>query len=180
MSVVHLIQPLDNLTDEELMARLAAGDEAALTPLHARYAGIVFGMAAQTLDRSAAEEITQEVFLTIWQKADTFDPDRGRVRSWLLRIAHLRILNELRRRGHRPRIVPDPEETQLGAVVDGAPLPDDEAWRNYRRAAIVAAVEVAWPKPVVLTTPVTQEPSRWRFAGRWWSKPIPVRRDRPW
>jgi RNA polymerase sigma-70 factor (ECF subfamily) len=146
MSVVHLMQPLDNLTDEELMARLAAGDEAALTPLHARYAGIVFGMAAQTLDRSAAEEITQEVFLTIWQKADTFDPDRGRVRPWLLRIAHLRILNELRRRGHRPRIVPDPEETQLGAVVDGAPLPDDEAWRNYRRAAIVAAVE-ALPPP---------------------------------
>ena len=47
-------------------------------------------------------------------------------------------------------------------------------------AAIVAAIELAWPKPVVVPQPVTQEPSRWRFAGRWWSKPIPVRRDRPW
>jgi hypothetical protein len=46
--------------------------------------------------------------------------------------------------------------------------------------AIVAAIEAAWPRPVVVQQPVKQEPSRWRFAGRWWSKPIPVRRDRPW
>jgi hypothetical protein len=47
-------------------------------------------------------------------------------------------------------------------------------------AAIVAAIEVVWPKPVVTTKPATTETSRWRFAGRWWSKPIPARRDRPW
>jgi hypothetical protein len=47
-------------------------------------------------------------------------------------------------------------------------------------AAIVAAIEIAWPKPVVVAAPTSQEPSRWRFAGRWWSKPIPARRDRPW
>jgi hypothetical protein len=47
-------------------------------------------------------------------------------------------------------------------------------------AAIVAAIEIAWPKPVVAAGPVIQEPSRWRFAGRWWTKPIPARRERPW
>ena len=46
-------------------------------------------------------------------------------------------------------------------------------------AAIVAAVEVAWPRPVLAATPFPAPPT-WRFAGRWWSKPIPVRRDRPW
>ena len=45
-------------------------------------------------------------------------------------------------------------------------------------AAIVAAVEVAWPRPV-LNVP-SDAPPRWRFAGRWWSKPVPVRRERPW
>jgi hypothetical protein len=45
-------------------------------------------------------------------------------------------------------------------------------------AAIVAAIEVAWPRPAVPTGQVTN--SRWRFSGRWWSKPVPVRRDRPW
>jgi hypothetical protein len=46
-------------------------------------------------------------------------------------------------------------------------------------AAIVAAIEIAWPKPVAVPQLVAP-PSRWRFAGRWWSKPIPARRDRPW
>jgi hypothetical protein len=45
-------------------------------------------------------------------------------------------------------------------------------------AAIVAAIEVAWPRAVVAADPA--EPPRWRFAGRWWSKPVAVRRDRPW
>ena len=52
--------------------------------------------------------------------------------------------------------------------------PDEE-----ELAAIVAAIEIAWPKPVA-AAPVNVEPSRWRFAGRWWSKPIPARRERPW
>ena len=45
-------------------------------------------------------------------------------------------------------------------------------------AAIVAAVEVAWPKAVVAGEP--DQPMRWRFSGRWWSKPVPLRRVRPW
>ena len=53
------------------------------------------------------------------------------------------------------------------------PPPTDE-----EAAAIVAAVQIAWPggagAPPEPTTP------RWRFAGRWWSQPIPLRRERPW
>jgi hypothetical protein len=45
-------------------------------------------------------------------------------------------------------------------------------------AAIVAAIEVAWPRPAAAATQAP--PPRWRFAGRWWSKPVPVRRERPW
>jgi hypothetical protein len=55
-----------------------------------------------------------------------------------------------------------------------SPTPTDE-----EAAAIAAAIEVAWPRAVIapLSEPATP---RWRFAGRWWSKPIPIRRDRPW
>ena len=53
------------------------------------------------------------------------------------------------------------------------PEPTDE-----EAAAIVAAVELAWPRPVV--TEPQQRPPRWRFSGRWWSQPIPLRRARPW
>jgi hypothetical protein len=45
-------------------------------------------------------------------------------------------------------------------------------------AAIVAALELAWPQPVEVPDE-TDEPARWRFSGRWWTKPVPLRRDRP-
>lgn len=44
-------------------------------------------------------------------------------------------------------------------------------------AAIVAAVEASWPRPVVEAP--ADAPPRWRFSGRWWTKPVPARRDRP-
>ena len=55
------------------------------------------------------------------------------------------------------------------------PPPTDE-----EVAAIMAAHEVLWPKPVVPRAESRQRESPWRFSGRWWSKPIPVRRNRPW
>ncbi len=58
------------------------------------------------------------------------------------------------------------------AVGSVHPAPTDE-----EAAAIVAAIEVSWPRPVAsLPDPAV---SRWRFSGRWWSKPLPTRRDRP-
>jgi hypothetical protein len=45
-------------------------------------------------------------------------------------------------------------------------------------AAAMAAIEVAWPRPAA-GAPVPDEPPRWRFSGRWWTKPVPTRRDRP-
>ena len=44
-------------------------------------------------------------------------------------------------------------------------------------AAIVAAVEVVWPRPVAVAP---ADAPRWRFSGRWWTKPVPLRRSRPW
>lgn len=45
-------------------------------------------------------------------------------------------------------------------------------------AAIVAAIELSWPAPSVVAE--SDEIERWRFSGRWWTKPLPLRRDRPW
>lgn len=53
------------------------------------------------------------------------------------------------------------------------PVPTDE-----EAVAIAAAVEVAWPR--ASAPMLEQRPSRWRFSGRWWSAPIPLRRTRPW
>ena len=60
------------------------------------------------------------------------------------------------------------------AHVTGGGEPSDE-----EVAAIVAAVEAAWPRPAAGSG--RAEPAqRWRFSGRWWTKPVPLRRNRPW
>ncbi|MDQ6906642.1 MAG: sigma-70 family RNA polymerase sigma factor [Chloroflexota bacterium] len=140
MSTAHLVRPYGDLSDEELMAHLAAGEQDALAPLHSRYAAFIFNLAAQTLDRAAAEEIVQDVFLVVWRKAGTFDPALGAFRPWALRIAHLRIINELRRRGRRPAAVADPEGLRLAAQADDSLPPDEAAWREYRRSVVQEAV----------------------------------------
>jgi RNA polymerase sigma-70 factor (ECF subfamily) len=138
--------PEASLSDEELMRQLAAGRQEALGPLHGRYASLVFNLTAQTIDRATADEIVQDVFVAVWCKAGTFDPARGSFRTWLLRIAHLRVLNELRRRGRRVRIEPDPEGFGLAAAAAPGPGPAEEAWRAHRRMILRAAVD-ALPPP---------------------------------
>jgi len=57
---------------------------------------------------------------------------------------------------------------------DITPEPSDE-----EVAAILAAYEGLWPKPVAMASATAEPVSRWRFSGRWWSKPVALRRDRP-
>jgi RNA polymerase sigma-70 factor (ECF subfamily) len=133
-------------SDEELMIQLAAGRQDALGPLHGRYASLIYNMAAQSIGGAAAEEIVQDVFVAVWRKSGTFDPSRGTFRAWVLRIAHLRVLNELRRRGRRIRLEPDPEGVRVASVPEPGPGPPDEAWRTHRRAIVRKAV-AALPPP---------------------------------
>ena len=86
-----------SLSDEDLMSQLAAGRQEALGPLHGRYASLIYNVAAQSIGGATAEEIVQDVFVAVWRKAGSFDPARGSFRAWVLRIAHHRVLNELRR-----------------------------------------------------------------------------------
>jgi RNA polymerase sigma-70 factor (ECF subfamily) len=126
-------------SDEELMRQLAAGSHEALGLLYQRYARLIFHLAAKSLDRPAAEEIVQDVFLAVWRRADTFDPERGLFRPWVLQVAHYQILNELRRRSRRPQIDPDPDSVQMAEFPDESLGPAEVIWQDYRRATLQAA-----------------------------------------
>jgi RNA polymerase sigma-70 factor, ECF subfamily len=83
------------------MSWIRAKDHPALDELFARYSKLVFGIALRVLnDRSEAEEVVQEVFLAIYQKASQFDPAKGSGKTWLVQIAFSRARD---RRSHLTR-----------------------------------------------------------------------------
>ena len=90
-------------SDEELMSSLQTKDSKALELLFDRYSGLVFGIALRILnDHSEAEEVVQEAFLYIYQKALLFDPLKGSAKGWVVQVAFSRARDRkahLSRRG---------------------------------------------------------------------------------
>jgi len=86
-------------SDLELVARLRPRDRAALEALYDRYAHCVYSLALSIVrDQQAAEDITQELFIHLWQFPHLYEPERGAFVPWLLRSARNRAIDILRRR----------------------------------------------------------------------------------
>ena len=89
--------------DEELIRRVAEGDERALSELYDRYSRPVYATGLRVLrDTSLAEELVQDAFMRVWRAAGSFDPDRASFATWLYRIARNRAVDLDRRRRVRP------------------------------------------------------------------------------
>jgi RNA polymerase sigma-70 factor (ECF subfamily) len=82
---------------DELMSRVAQGDQESFGALYDALAPLVHGLVLRVVrDRAQAEEVTQEVFLEVWQQAKRFDADRGRARAWITVLAHRRAVDRVR------------------------------------------------------------------------------------
>ena len=99
--------------DEALAARVAGGDIGAFATLYDRYADRVYAWAAHLLGSGEADDVVQEVFFRMWDKAAQFDPARGRFGAWFGAIARHEILGRGRRRGREQRIVAAEEIDEL-------------------------------------------------------------------
>jgi RNA polymerase sigma-70 factor (ECF subfamily) len=85
-------------SDEILVARLRDKDTEAFAALYDRHSRLAFSLAYRMLgEPSAAEDVVQEAFLSLWRQAETFKPDRSAARTWLLSIVHHRAIDRLRR-----------------------------------------------------------------------------------
>lgn len=95
----------DAARDDVLARRVAApGDDGALAALYDRYGGMVYAMGLRLLgDRSLAEDLVQDVFVSVWRKAATFDPAKASFTTWVHRMARNRATDLDRRRRARPR-----------------------------------------------------------------------------
>ncbi len=128
------------LKDDEIIARLRAGEGWAMAVLYDRYARLVFSLALKILnDRGAAEETVQEVFVKVWKRCREFDARRGKFSSWLTGIAHNHAIDELRRRRVRPSASEDDDDA-MDSVLDAGPAPLDLALQSAERRRIVDAL----------------------------------------
>jgi RNA polymerase sigma-70 factor (ECF subfamily) len=116
-----------SLADEELMALVARGDRHAFETIYERHCRPAFSLAYRMCGtRSAAEDVSQEAFLSIWRSGGRYDRARGSVRTWVLGIVHNRAIDALRRSvAHERRRASDegieerfeaPERTDVEAV----------------------------------------------------------------
>src|SRR5207247_1204532 len=91
-----------------LLESLLSGDEEAIRTIYGRFARPIYSLGLRLLGSTeAAEELTQDVFLTAWRKAARFDSTRGRLSTWLMAIAHNLAVDRLRRESGvaRPTLV---------------------------------------------------------------------------
>src|SRR5215210_8749731 len=92
--------------DATLVREVVAGSESALATLYDRHADAVYHAASRlTSDRQVAEEVVQETFLALWNRAELFDPAAGSLSAWLHTIARNRTVDRLRAAGRRPTVV---------------------------------------------------------------------------
>lgn len=140
--------------EADLVRAVAAGSEDALGILYDRHVNAIYAAANRlTSDRQAAEEVVQETFLALWNRAETFNPASGSLAAWLHAIARNRTVDRLRAAARRPTVVafssvggdegPDADSLERlvasGAVVGGADLgpgPEGELEATQTRAAI--------------------------------------------
>lgn len=131
----------ESISDEALLACIALGEPDAVEEFISRYERRVYGAALTIVrDRSLAQEVAQDAFVRVWRHADTYDPRRGSVNTWLMRITHNLCVDALRVR--RPLAV-DPV-TLLGLTDDQHdPTRDMHAFAPVRHALLTLPPEQA-------------------------------------
>jgi len=137
---------LDRGSDPEerrLADRLRSGDPDALRDAYDRYGRATFGLLLRVLgDRALAEDVQQQVFLEVWQRASAYDPSRSGLLTWIMMIARSRAVDQLRSRVPEPR---DPTgETGLLAAADTSVEAEVDALADRWQ---VAALLARLPQP---------------------------------
>lgn len=131
------------MEDHQLIHKIASLDKNALEALYDRYLTSVYSLAMYMLRHDAlAEEVTQEIFLNIWLKAGSFNAARGAPRSWIMSVAHHKIVDLIRSR-RRGLTMTDPAEYEtLDLLPSGQISTEDEVEHNLERERIMKAMSV--------------------------------------
>jgi RNA polymerase sigma-70 factor (ECF subfamily) len=121
---------MDVYEEAEIVQRLVARDQSALSDLYQQFSGMVYSVAMRVVQNTVlAEEVTQDAFLKVWDQPENWDPNRGRLVSWLLAITRYTAIDRLRREQRRPlQNAVELDDTRLGQ----RGLVDDPQWQEGR------------------------------------------------
>ncbi len=130
----------DGLNDAALVAAVLDGDGSALEALYDRYGRPCFGLARRILaDETLAQDVVQEVFLTLWRDASRFDPARGAFATWLLSMTHHKAVDVVRREENLRKRRTAAEDLEVRESAE--PQVHDEVWSSLRRERVREALQ---------------------------------------
>lgn len=136
-----------SLSDQQLVARLVERDPNALTAIYDRYIRPIYSLAIKMMGRrERAEEVVQEVFIKLWRKPYSYDPQRGAFINWILGVTHNQAIDELQRERNHERTVSHAlpvagEEEQSIDVPDLSADPAEAAWFSVRMDIVREALQ---------------------------------------
>jgi RNA polymerase sigma-70 factor (ECF subfamily) len=132
------VTDLQDRRDRELIDDVARGSEDAFADLFRRYGAVANGLAVRVIgDPVLAEDVLQEVFLSVWRSAHTYDDARGTVRAWLLSQIHHRAVDVVRREeAERRRLMKRPAFDLADEIDDVV----ERSWSAARREHVLRAL----------------------------------------
>jgi RNA polymerase sigma factor (sigma-70 family) len=161
--------------DRGMIARLMAGDDRALAAIYDQYSSLVHGIAVRLLNPAAAADVTQQVFVQLWERPDSFDGSRGSLRTFLSVLTRRRAIDLMRVESRAERrkevaarqavaVVPNVDEAAMTMIASERVraaldhLPDDQ-----RRAVELAYFEGLTFKQVAVATGVAEGTAKSRL-----------------
>jgi RNA polymerase sigma-70 factor, ECF subfamily len=129
----------DNLADAALIERIVARDASAVGELYDRHNRLLYGLILRIVrDRSEADEVLQEVFVAVWNRAETYSAAAGSATGWLVRIARNRAIDRLRANTTRRRVL---ESAPLERQRNEDANPESNASLGEQQRAVARALD---------------------------------------
>lgn len=128
--------------DDALLLRMARGEQAACAELYDRFSRPLYSIALRVLGQPAeAEDIIQDVFLALWEKAGDFDPSRGSAFAWAVTLTRNRAIDRVRTRARRATLLQEaPPDDLVGGGHRGDPDSADDLIFKEKNIAVRAAL----------------------------------------
>lgn len=142
VGTLNMHQKSNRNPDKVLIEQVSKGDKSAFKEIYSRFSQVTYNLAFRMLrDREDAEEVVQEIFLQIWNKAKSYDPGRGAVSTWVLNIARSRAIDKIRKVGYRDRNIEIDEEKVNSNVDVSRNLEDRDESKNVIKQALESLPE---------------------------------------